>query len=142
MATWKLKTLDKKSAETHTFLKKGSLRIKITEGFRWGSVYLITEDDTPPVIDLTNPDGLETYSVPDTEWDLDEFDDGWYTNIEAVTGELSDTEIEELEELFGNDGIYGLEQNKWQDEGECEWWFFGPLQLEDEAGNIVAAGTE
>ena len=137
MTVWTLKTLDKKSAETHTFLTKGSRRIKIVEGFRWGTVYLTTDGDTPPVIDLTNPDGLDTYTVPDTEWDLESFDDGCYSSIELIKGKMSDDKLEELEELYGEDGIEGLEDDGWEDEGECEWWFYGPLQLEDEHGNIV-----
>ena len=129
MAQWILKTLEKKSAETHTFMTKGSRRIKIVEGFRWGTVLLTTDTDTPPVVDLANPNGINTYDIPDTEWELESFDDGWFSDIELVKGKLSDEKMEELEELYGEDGIDGLEEDGWEDEGECEWWFFGPLEL-------------
>ena len=140
MAVWKLSTQHKKSAETHTFMNKDGVRINVIEGFRWGTVILTTDGDEPPEVDLTNTDGINTYDIPDTEWDLDSFDDGWYSDVEVVEGELSEEDMDELLEKFGEDGTYGLEEDGWEDEGECEWWFFGPLHLEDEEGNVVGQG--
>ena len=142
MAQWTLKTLNKKSATTLTFMSKDSQRICINEKFRWGAVFLETEGDGLPVVDLKNPDGINTYNIPDTEWELDSFDDGWLSEIQSIKGTLSEEQLEELEELFFDEGIPGLEEDGWEDEGECEWWFYGPLQLEDEAGNIVDQGVE
>jgi hypothetical protein len=130
MAVWQLRTKHKKSAETHTFMNKDGVRINVIEGFRWGKVLLTTEGDTAPAIDLSNPHGLNTFEIPDTEWDLDSFDDGWYSDIQVIEGELPDEELEELLELFSGGGIYDLEDHGWEDESECEWWFYGPLELE------------
>jgi hypothetical protein len=123
-------------------MSRGGCRIKIVESFRWGSVLLETDGAMPPVIDLTNPSGLNTYEVPDTEWNLDTFDDGWSSDIELVKGKMSSEKLKKLEELFREKNLEGLEEDGWQDEGECEWWFFGPLQLEDEAGNVIGKGAE
>jgi len=108
--TWTLKTLHKKSAETHTFMSRGGCRIKIVESFRWGSVLLETDGAMPPVIDLTNPSGLNTYEVPDTEWNLDTFDDGWSSDIELVKGKMSSEKLKKLEELFREKNLEGLEE--------------------------------
>ena len=140
MATWTLKTQHKKNAETRTLLQKDDVTIAVIEGFRWGTVYLTTEGEEKPDVDLVNPDGINTYDIPDTEWDLESFDDGWYSNIEVVEGELSDEELDEIQEIYGEDNISGLEDAGWDDLGEQEWWFHGPLQLEDEDGNIVGQG--
>ena len=140
MATWTLKTQHKKSAETRILLQKNDVTIAIVEGFRWGTVYLTTEGDEKPEVDLVNTDGINTYDIPNTEWDLESFDDGWYNNIEVVEGELSDEELDEIQEIYDEDNISGLEDAGWEDLGEQEWWFYGPLQLEDEDGNIVGQG--
>lgn len=129
MSTWELTTLHKKSAATMTFFTKGKHRICINEGFRWGTVILTTDDTNPPVIDLENPDGVNTCMIPDTEWDLESFDDGWFSELLLVEGKMSVKKLEALQELYDDDNIDGLEEDGWEDEGESEWWMYGPLQL-------------
>ena len=129
MTTWQLTTLHNKSAETHTFMSKGKHRICIIEGFQTGSIFLETDTHTTPTIDLNNPSGINTYTIPDAEWELDSFDNSWFSEIKIVKGVMSEKKLAALQELFDDDNICGLEDNGWEDEGECEWWFHGPLAL-------------
>ena len=137
MAFWRLSTKNRKSAETHTFMSKDDLRIKIVEGFVTGVVSINTEGDSPPEIDLDNPHGTNTYDIANVdEWNLEEFGDGWYSEVFLVEGKLSKAQMKHLVELWEEGNLAGLEDAGWYDEGECEWWMFGPLHLEDEQGRV------
>ena len=53
---------------------------------------------------------------------------------------LSEEEIDELTNAYRDNWISGITDLGWTDLGEQQWLLYGPLQLEDEDGNIVARG--
>lgn len=125
MATWVLKTLEKKSVEETEFWTKDGQTIKRITGFRWGTVSC--ENDERPDIDLTNPDGLEVFAT-DYDFELDSLDDGWYGDVEYPE-DMSDEERERMDELWDEDGYDGWESDGWYND-DTETWFYGPLSLE------------
>ena len=127
MATWVLKTLDKKSVEETEFWTKDGKTIKRITGFRWGTVYC--ESDERPDIDLSNPDGLEVFAT-DYDFELDNLDDGWYVDVEYPE-DMSDEERERMDELWNEDSYDGWEGDGWTND-DTETWFYGPLSLEQE----------
>ena len=127
MATWVLKTLDKKSVEETEFWTKDGKTIKRITGFRWGTVYC--ESDERPDIDLSNPDGLEVFAT-DYDFELDNLDDGWYGDVEYPE-DMSDEERERMDELWNEDSYDGWEGDGWTND-DTETWFYGPLSLEQE----------
>ena len=129
MSWWTVSTVVKKSAEEHLYYYKDGITIKVIQGYRWGKVCVLTDDDFPPDIDKENEDGFEvTNSSLIADWELEEFMDGWYGNIEFPE-DVDPIEQERLTDIFSDNGIMGLEEDGWEDTCETEWWLFGPLEI-------------
>ena len=129
MAWWMVSTAVKKSAEEHLYYYKDGYTIKVIQGYRWGKVCVLTEGDDPPDIDTENEEGFEvTNSDIIDDWELEEFMDGCYADIQ-FPGDFDPIEQERLTEIFEDEGIMGLEEEGWEDTCETEWWLFGPLEI-------------
>ncbi len=149
MATWTVKTYHKKNVQEVEFWirREGEGRITTTNGFRWGSWTVETSDDNPPQFEFTEvPNGngaKDSINMLDCEYnniesvELISMDDGgcWY-DIEFDG--LTEEEEEELQEFIDENSIYDLEDrdDAWYQD-ETEWWIWGPIEIEDEAGNSV-----
>jgi hypothetical protein len=149
MATWTVKTYHKKNVQEVEFWvrREGKGKIVVTNGFRWGSWTVETSDDNPPEFEFTEvPNGngaKDSINMLDCEYnniesvELISMDDGgcWY-DIEFEG--LSEEEQEELQEFIDENSIYDLEDrdDAWYQD-EAEWWIWGPIEIENEAGNSV-----
>ena len=113
MATWKVEPTWKKSIIERSYLHKGDNTVMIETGWRWGSFYVYTDDDTPPNlesgVDMYDC-GYETEMIETSDgcWEEHDFDD-------------CDEETQEwLEEYFdeGNNWL-DLQEHEWI-QGDCE----------------------
>jgi hypothetical protein len=129
MAKWRLTTVEKKNAvEREHWIHTEKNHVVVYEtGFRWGSVFVFTDDDNPPDIDLENADGLDVYSL-DCETELDLLDDGCWSDWE-FPDEMSKEDRDALQEGWEEDSYDYMENAGWYSD-ETELWFNGPLELE------------
>jgi hypothetical protein len=128
MAFWKLSTLEKKNAEEKQLWYRDGVTIEITESYRWGS--FVCDSATKPEVDLENPDGFSVNEDPDNDWEIDFLDDGWYGNVEHISGEMSLEELDNVMGIFQEGGYSALEEEGWEDLYETEYILYGPLKLE------------
>ena len=147
MATWTIRTHYKKSCEQREFFyqREGDGKIISTDGFRRCEYTIETTDDEFPDIqfeEMPNGDGkkdsidlnnLMGDNIDNVEL-VEMFDGGCWGDIE-IEG-LDEDEEEKLREFIEEEGLYSLE-----DEGnwylsDTEVWVWGPLEIEDEDGNI------
>ena len=148
MAVWTVKTYHKKNVqEVETYHKReGDGTVVVTNGFRWGSWTVETSDDNPPEFEFTevpNGDGKkDSINMLDCEYnniesvELISMDDGgcWYdVEIEG----LDEDEEEEVREFIEENSAYELEDGGEWYQDDTEWWIWGPIEIEDEAGNSV-----
>lgn len=145
MAHWTVTTQDKKSVEEREIWTKDGKTITRINGFRWGTFVVTTEGDEPLKLNVKNPDGYDFYSLYDNddnylETELVSMDDGWHGDYE-FSDNISEEEQEELIEGMEDDYYEYLEDNGWCND-DTEGWMFGPLKIEDEAGNVVAQGID
>ena len=147
MAIWTIRTHYKKSCEQREFFyrREGDGKITSTEGFRRCEYTIETTDGEFPDIqfeEMPNGDGkkdsLDLNSLMGDNIDnvelVEMFDGGCWGEIEIE--DLDEDEEEKLREFIDEEGLYSLE-----DEGDwylsdTEVWVWGPLEIEDEAGNI------
>ncbi len=127
MAIWKITNLEKKNAVERQYWVKGDQTIIREEGFRWG--YWTCQQDTPPDIDLANPDGYEV-GCSEFEWELQEMVDGSWADI-TWPDSMTEEEQQEWEEAWNEDGYDGVEALGWSND-ETEYWIYGPLELTNE----------
>lgn len=127
MAIWKITNLEKKNAVERQYWVKGDQTIIREEGFRWG--YWTCQRDTPPDIDLANPDGYEV-GCSEFEWELQEMVDGSWADI-TWPDSMTEEEQQEWEEAWDEDGYDGVEALGWSND-ETEYWIYGPLELTNE----------
>jgi hypothetical protein len=149
MATWNVKTYYKKNVQEveHWVRREGKGRLTVINGFRWGEWEVETTDDNPPEFEFTTVPGgdgkRDSINMLDCEVnniesvELVSMDDGgcWYeTKFEGLTLE----EEEELEEFIDENSVYELEDrdDAWYND-ETEWWVWGPIEIKNEAGDIV-----
>ena len=147
MAIWTIRTHYKKSCEQREFFyqREGDGKIISTDGFRRCEYTIETTDDEFPDIqfeEMPNGDGkkdsidlnnLMGDNIDNVEL-VEMFDGGCWGDIE-IEG-LDEDEEEKLREFIEEEGLYSLE-----DEGnwylsDTEVWVWGPLELEDEDGNV------
>lgn len=147
MAIWTIRTHYKKSCEQREFFyqREGDGKIISTDGFRRCEYTIETTDDEFPDIqfeEMPNGDGkkdsidlnnLMGDNIDNVEL-VEMFDGGCWGDIE-IEG-LDEDEEEKLREFIEEEGLYSLE-----DEGnwylsDTEVWVWGPLEVEDEAGNV------
>jgi hypothetical protein len=147
MATWTIRTHYKKSCEQREFFyqREGDGKIISTDGFRRCEYTIETTDDEFPDIqfqEMPNGDGKKDSidlnsligdNIDNTEL-VEMFDGGCWGDIEIE--DLDEAEEEKLRAFIDEEGLYSLE-----DEGEwylsdTEVWVWGPLEIEDEDGNV------
>jgi hypothetical protein len=129
MTWWKVKTAEKKNAEEHMLWEKDGMAIRIIEGFRWGSVYVESDDDvTELILEETDSPYGPGVNVYEYETDLDSLDDGWYGDI-VFPDDMPQEEQDRLHQLWDEKHFEGLEDEGWVNY-DTELWFFGPLDIE------------
>ena len=147
MTIWTIRTHYKKSCEQREFFyqREGDGKIISTDGFRRCEYTIETTDDEFPDIqfeEMPNGDGkkdsIDLNSLMGDNIDnvelVEMFDGGCWGDIE-IEG-LDEDEEEKLREFIEEEGLYSLE-----DEGnwylsDTEVWVWGPLEVEDEDGNV------
>ena len=124
MTKWLLRTQDKKNVESHLHWQQGDDEIMLTERFRWGSVFIHTQDENPPVIDLENLEGILVSAIPYMEMnDLEDlYSDNW--DFDGC-----DVDEEGIQEGWEDRGFDYMESAGWISTSS-EIWFYGPLSLE------------
>jgi hypothetical protein len=147
MAIWTIRTHYKKSCEQREFFvqREGNGKITVTDGFRRCEYTIETNDDEFPDIQFTempNGDGKKDSidlnsligdNIESTEL-VEMFDGGCWGDVEFEG--LTLEQEEELEEFINENGTYALEdEGDWYLE-DTEVWVWGPLEIEDEDGNV------
>ena len=150
MAIWTIRTHYKKSCEQIEYFynrKIDGAKVVVRNGFRRAEFTIETTDDEFPAIEFDQvpggdgkKDSLDLFSligdnIEGTEL-VEMFDGGCWGDIE-IEG-VDEEEEARLRELIDEDGAYALE-----DDGDGDWylsdtecWVWGPLELEDEEGNV------
>jgi len=153
---WTVKTYYKKSCEQHEYFvqRDGDGRIKVTDGFRFCTYNVETNDGEFPQFEFTTVPGgnaakdsidMNSISGPNIESSelVEMFDGGCWGDIE-ITGINDEAEEERLLEFIGEEGAYSLEDDgSWYLE-DTEVWCWGPLEVSDDEGNtrIVCADED
>ena len=145
---WTVRTHYKKSCEQHEYFvqSNGTGRIKVVDGYRFCTYSVETNDGEFPKFEFTTvpggngaKDSLDMNSIDGSNIESSElvemFDGGCWGDNE-ITGIDTKAEVERLEEFLSENGSYALE-----DEGEwylddTEVWVWGPLEVEDDEGNV------
>lgn len=147
MADWKVSTYYKKSCEEHEHYVKDGMTIVRKTGYRGCSFFVETNDDNPPEFEfdfVPGGDGLKdsidmyNCSVNNIEGaELDSMWDGCWEDIDFPE-DMDDEEQERLMEVIEEHGVYSaLEDEESWSQNETEAWIWGPILIEDEAGNKV-----
>lgn len=132
MAVWTLMPVNKKSIEEVMFWTKDGKTIYHRQGWRGGSVTLVTADDNEPIIDLAGNDELNVYDLYDdhiVDVELDSYWDGCWSEWDWNEQDLTEEEQEEIEEAWNEDGYDGVEGLGWSQD-DSETYFYGELSLE------------
>jgi hypothetical protein len=150
MAIWTIRTHYKKSCEQHEYFYHRNLdgaKVIVKDGFRFAEFNIFTSDDNFPEIEFTEvpggdgkTDSVDLFSLSGENIEstdlIEMYDGGCWGDVE-IEGVDKDEE-ERIRELINEEGSYALE-----DDGDGEWylsdtecWVWGPLEVEDEAGNI------
>lgn len=144
---WTVRTHYKKSCEQHEYFVQndGAGRIKVVDGFRSCTYNVETNDGEFPKFEFTTvpggnaaKDSLDMNSISGANIESSElvemFDGGCWGDIE-IEG-LDEDEEEQVREFIEEEGTYALEdEGEWYLD-ETEVWVWGPLEVEDENGNI------
>ena len=156
MAFWTVKTYHKKNVEQHEHFvqRDGTGRIKVTDGFRWASFRIETDDDNFPQFEFTEvpggngaKDSLDLFScggdnIVGSEL-IEMFDGGCWGDIE-IEG-LDEEEEERIREFIEEEGTWALEDDgDWYlDDTEC--WVWGPIEItndDDESQTKIIIADE
>lgn len=148
---WTIRTHYKKSCEQIEYFynrKIPGARIIIRDGFRFAEFTIETNNEEFPDIEFDEVpggdgkrDSLDLFSligdnIEGTEL-VEMFDGGCWGDVE-IEGIDDEEEVGRLEALVVEEGAYALEEDgdgDWYlDETEC--WVWGPLEIEDEEGNV------
>jgi hypothetical protein len=137
MATWKLSPQYKKSAVEKMFFFKDGKIIVMEQGFRWGTFFV--ESDERPLTneELVNEDGYELGCIAnDNSWEMNDMNDGCWMDVTAGNDKTTSTDIEEFEAAWEENWYEGVEELGWSQD-ECEYYFYGPLELtNDDTGEV------
>jgi hypothetical protein len=149
MAIWTIRTHYKKSCEQIEYFYNRNIdgaKVIVRDGYRRAEFTIETTDDEFPDIQFTEvpggdgkKDSVDLFSLIGNNIDNTElvemFDGGCWGDTE-VEGVEDEDEVERIKELISEDGSYALEDDgDWYlDETEC--WVWGPLEIEDEEGNV------
>lgn len=149
MATWTIRTHYKKSCEQIEYYYNRNIpdaKIIVRDGFRRAEFTIFTTDDEFPAVEFEEvpggdgkTDSLDLFSLIGDNIDSTElvemFDGGCWGDVE-IEGVDDEDEEERLRELIEEEGAYALEDDgDWYLE-ETECWVWGPLEIEDEDGNV------
>jgi hypothetical protein len=132
MAIWKVSPKDKKSINEHELWQKDDQVIRIITGWRFGSYFVTTEDDNPPVFEENDgpyETGINLYES-DYEVELDYTSDGWYTDI-IWPDEMPEEERDRIYDLWLEDSYSGLEDDGWVNY-DTEVWLLGEIEVSKE----------
>lgn len=132
MAVWTLMPVNKKSIEELMFWEKDGKVILFRQGWRGGSVTLVTSDDNAPEIDLEGNDELDVYGLVDdhiVDVELDSFWDGCWSEWDWLESGLTEEEQEEIQEAWDEDSYEAVEALGWE-QTDAETYFYGELSLE------------
>jgi hypothetical protein len=147
MAIWTIRTHYKKSCEQieYFYNRKNSDKIVVRDGFRRAEFIIYTTDDKFPQFEFDEVpggdgkrDSLDLFSLVGDNIDSTEmvemFDGGCWGDVEVEVED--EEEAERLRNLIQEEGAWALEgDGDWfLDDTEC--WVWGPLEIEDEAGNV------
>lgn len=154
MAWWTVSTYHKKSCEEHQRFVKDGMTIVHKNGFRWATFNVETSDDNPPEFEFDfvpggdgKKDSVDLYSPYGNNIESSELvsmDDGCWADIEWPE-DMDEEEIERLQELIDEEGIFALEEEEGWMLDDSEAWCWGPILIEDEQGNkikIIVADAE
>ncbi len=147
MAWYTVRTYYKKSCEQHEHYvqREGNGKILVKDGFRSCEFRVETNDDNFPEFEFVEvpggdgkKDSLDMYSLFGDNIESSElvemFDGGCWGDIEFKG--LTLEQEEELEEFINENGAYALEDDgEWYLE-DTEVYIWGPIEVEDEAGNV------
>ena len=121
------------------FFKDGKV-ITLEQGFRWATFKV--ESDERPLTDeeLKNEDGYElSFIANDESWEMCEMIDGCWLDIESGNSKTTDEDVEKFTEAWEEDGYEGVEALGWSQD-ECEYFYYGPLELTNEDTGQVFQG--
>lgn len=140
MATWKLSPQYKKSAVEKMFFFKDGKIIVMEQGFRWGTFFVDSDDRPLTDSELVNEDGYELGCIDNDEsWEMNDMSDGCWCDITAGNDETTSTDVEEFEAAWQENWYEGVETLGWSQD-ECEYYFYGPLELSNEDTGEVFYG--
>lgn len=147
MANWKVSPYYKKSCEEHEYYTKDGMTIVRKTGYRGANFYVETNDDNLPEFEFTyvpggddRKDSIDMYScygnnIENVE--LDSMWDGCWEDIDFPE-DMAEDERERLMKVIEEHGVYdALENEEGWSQSETEAWIWGPILIEDEAGNQV-----
>ena len=122
MAVWKVRPEYKKSLIERQYMIKDGNRLMIETGWRWGEFEIVTEDDTPPVLE----EGVDLFSC-DYECEMIETSDGCWEDYDY---DGCDDETREWLENFFDEGNswLDLEEHGWSND-ECEMIVDCPVEI-------------
>jgi len=148
MATWTIRTHYKKSCEQieYFYNRKHDGKIIVRDGFRRAEFTIETTDDEFPDIQFTEvpggdgkKDSVDLFSLDGDNIDSTElvemFDGGCWGDIE-IEGIEDEDEEQRLRDLIEEEGSYSLEDEDDWYLSDTECWVWGPLEIEDEDGNV------
>jgi len=148
MAIWKVSPYYKKSCEEHEHYVKDGMTIIRKTGYRGATFIVETSDDSPPEFEFNyvpggdgRKDSIDMYNAYGNNIESVELDsmwDGCWEDIEFPE-DMAEEEQERLQELIEEEGdIYDvLENQEGWNQSDTEAWIWGPILIEDEAGNKV-----
>lgn len=112
MATWRVKPEWKKSIIERSYMIKDGNRLMIETGWRWGEFEVITEDDTPPVLEP----GVDMFDCG-YDCEMIETNDGCWEEYDY--DDCDDETREWLEEFLEDNSWLDLEEHGWSND-DCE----------------------
>ena len=144
MANWKISNYYKKSCyEIQTYVKDDK-SVHNEVGWRFGTWSVTTTDDKIPEIYWENygdtPDysNLHIGSFAGSNVDEVELNETWDSCWEDYDYDgLTEEEIEEIERIIEEEGIWALTDDHGWDYGDCESYLSGPVRIENEDGETV-----
>lgn len=147
---WTVKTYHKKNCEQREIFlnREHDGRVIVTDGFRWVTYNVATDDGKFPDFEFTTvpggddkKDSLDLNNLCDNnivESELVEMFDGGCWGDTEVEGIDDEEEVERIQELISEEGSYALEED-----GDGDWfldetevWVWGPLEVSNEDGSI------
>ena len=148
MANWKVSPLYKKSCEEHEHYTKDGMTIVRQTGYRGAAFYVETTDDNPPEFEFdyvpggdASKDSIDMYNCEVNNIESVELESMWDGCWEEInfSDEVDEEERERLEALIEEEGdVYDVLENQegWS-QSETQAWIWGPIQIENDAGEVV-----